>query len=171
VPARTYLIGAAATVLLAAGSVAALATTRPGPPGASSCTVPPLAGQQVQVVLADMGTMMGGRMMLSAAPPTVQAGTVSLVAVDHGARTHELLVLPLSTGETVGTRSVGAGNTVEETGSLGEASRGCGAGHGDGINPGQAGWITLTLQPGRYELLCNLPGHYAAGMYAEFDVV
>ncbi|MEV6160217.1 plastocyanin/azurin family copper-binding protein [Nonomuraea sp. NPDC052129] len=36
--------------------------------------------------------------------------------------------------------------------------------------PGSAGWVTLTLHPGRYELLCNFPGHYAAGMHAAFDV-
>jgi hypothetical protein len=31
-------------------------------------------------------------------------------------------------------------------------------------------WVTLHLAPGRYELICNLPGHYAAGMFAELDV-
>jgi len=30
--------------------------------------------------------------------------------------------------------------------------------------------VTMVLKPGRYEVLCNLPGHYAAGMYAELDV-
>ena len=30
--------------------------------------------------------------------------------------------------------------------------------------------MTLTLRAGRYELLCNEPGHYAAGMFTEFDV-
>jgi uncharacterized cupredoxin-like copper-binding protein len=29
---------------------------------------------------------------------------------------------------------------------------------------------TVTLRPGRYELLCKVPGHYAAGMHAELDV-
>lgn len=152
-----------------------------GPIGGSvagSCQVPAsLPGRRVNVVLADMGGMMGGpgggmggRMTLGAAPHTVRAGAVSFVAVNHGARAHELLVLPLSAGQPVGARPVGPDGTVEETGSLGEASRGCGAGHGDGIAPGQAGWVTLTLAPGRYELLCNLPGHYAAGMYTEIDV-
>ncbi len=28
----------------------------------------------------------------------------------------------------------------------------------------------MTLQPGRYELVCNFPGHYTAGMYTELDV-
>jgi uncharacterized cupredoxin-like copper-binding protein len=59
---------------------------------------------------------------------------------------------------------------VSEAGSLGEASRTCGAGAGEGIASGAAGWTTVTLRPGRYELLGNVPGHYAAGMYAELDV-
>jgi hypothetical protein len=32
------------------------------------------------------------------------------------------------------------------------------------------GWGTLNLTPGRYELVCNQTGHYAAGMFAELDV-
>ena len=111
-----------------------------------------------------------GRMMLHAAPSRVLAGLVSLVAVNSGSRTHELLVLPLSAGATVGARTVRTDGTVPELGSLGEASRTCGAGSGDGISAGSAGWVTLILAPGRYELLCNLPGHYAAGMYRELDV-
>lgn len=51
-----------------------------------------------------------------------------------------------------------------------EASATCGAGHGDRIAPGGASWATLTLHPGRYELICNLPGHYATGMHTELDV-
>lgn len=31
--------------------------------------------------------------------------------------------------------------------------------------------LTLTLEPGKYQLVCNLPGHYAAGMHAGFEVL
>ena len=169
---RAGVVAGAATVLLAAGSVAGLATTRTGPLAPVSCAVPTAAGQRVDVVLADMGGMMGGRgrMMLRAVPGTVAAGTVTFVAANLGVRTHELVVLPLADGESAGSRPVGANGTVDEAGSLGEASRGCGAGPGDGIRPGQVGRVTLTLRPGRYELVCNEPGHYAAGMHAELDV-
>ncbi len=51
---------------------------------------------------------------------------------------------------------------------MGEASRSCGAGVGDGISPGSTGWTTVDLKPGRYELACDQPWHYAAGM---FDVL
>ena len=161
----------------------------------STCTAPAsLPGQRVTVMLGDMGrrgsmmgggsmmgsgSMMGGYagstmsgrwMMLRAYPQTVHAGTVSFVAVNHGTRTHELVVLPVTTGTSVGSRTVGADNTVSETGSLGEASNSCGRGAGIGIRSGATSWVTLTLAPGRYELVCNLPGHYAAGMYTELDV-
>lgn len=119
------------------------------------------------------GAMMSratGWMMVHAVPQRVAAGTVSLVAVNHGGRIHELVVLPLAAGAAVGTRTIGADNTVDEAGNLGEASRSCGAGSGRGIAAGSAGWITMTLKPGRYELVCNRPGHYAAGMYTELDV-
>ncbi|MFE0509121.1 hypothetical protein [Streptomyces sp. NPDC058964] len=112
-----------------------------------------------------------GMMRLVAQPATVPSGQVTLRVVNAGALPHEVVVLPLRAGQTAGARAVGAVGRVSEAGSLGEASRTCGAGTGDGILPRTTGWTTLTLQPGRYELLCNNPGHYAAGMYTELDVV
>ncbi len=46
----------------------------------------------------------------------------------------------------------------------------CGEGPGDGIAPGAESWVTLHLARGRYELICNLPFHYAMGMFTELDV-
>jgi len=63
-----------------------------------------------------------------------------------------------------------ADGRVSEEGSLGEASSSCGEGPGDGIAPGAASWVSLELAPRRYELICNLPGHYAMGMFTELDV-
>ena len=182
---RIVLLGALAAVALAAGSATAIAvatspgqpTAAPGAPGQTStaCRPASLPGTQVTVVLADMGAMMNGgmmrgHMMLHLTPQSVPAGTVSFLALNHGTVTHELVVLPLASGAYAGTRSVGADNRVSEDGSLGEASNTCGAGAGEGIAPGDASWVTLALKPGRYELVCNLPGHYAAGMYGELNV-
>ncbi|MEO8851046.1 MAG: hypothetical protein ABI360_04880 [Allobranchiibius sp.] len=146
----------------------------------STCTpaAPPKSGAVVNVVLADMGMtqMMGGtapmgaRMMLRATPSTVAAGTITLQASDRGWRTHELVVLALAKGAKVGQRIPGADGRVAETGSLGEASAACAAGAGDGIPAGSASWVTLKLPAGRYELVCNLPNHYANGMRQELDV-
>lgn len=166
----------------ASGPGSAVMGGAPGPGyhfSALTCTAPAdLPGSTVTVTLADRGMsqMMGGRaplgvhMMLRAAPATVPAGKVSLIAENRGWRTHELVILPLAAGEQVGQRVPGADGTVSEKGSLGEASASCGPGAGEGIRAGAAGWITLTLPPGRYELICNLPNHYADGMYAELQV-
>ncbi|WP_220040847.1 sulfocyanin-like copper-binding protein [Streptomyces sp. NTH33] len=125
-----------------------------------------------------MGHMRGGRpgwhgmgmMRLVSHPATVPAGKVTLRVVNAGTLPHEVVVLPLPAGQAAGERALDAGGRVSEAGSLGEASRSCGAGAGHGITPGAAGWTTLTLRPGRYELLCNFPGHYTSGMYSELDV-
>ena len=144
-----------------------------------TCTAPrDLPGSTVIVRLGDMGMtqMMGGtatlgaHMMLRAVPGAVRAGQVSLVAENMGWRTHELVILPLAVGESAGQRVPGPDGKVSETGSLGEASTSCGAGAGDGIRAGTVSWTTLTLAPGRYELVCNLPNHYADGMYQELLV-
>lgn len=78
--------------------------------------------------------------------------------------------MPLPSGQVAGQRPIGADGRIDESGGLGEASRTCAGGAGDGIAAGATGWTTLRLDPGRYELVCNLPGHYAAGMYTELDV-
>lgn len=111
-----------------------------------------------------------GMMRLTITPASVPAGQVSLRVADTGWLAHEVVVMPLGQGQNPGQRPVGANWEVNETGSLGEAAQTCGAGEGDGIAPGTMGWTSLTLSPGRYELLCNLPGHYGSGMYTELDV-
>ncbi|SOD72223.1 hypothetical protein SAMN05892883_1641 [Jatrophihabitans sp. GAS493] len=40
----------------------------------------------------------------------------------------------------------------------------CAEGAGTGIGSGTVSWVTVTLPPGRYELICNLPNRYADGM-------
>jgi uncharacterized cupredoxin-like copper-binding protein len=144
----------------------------------TTCAAPSPTATTIQVGLADMGltTMMGGtapmgaHMMLRAAPSSVAAGKITFVAFNRGWRTHELVILPLAAGSVAGQRASGPDGKVPETGSLGEASTPCGPGAGSGIPAGSASWVTVTLPTGRYELICNLPNHYADGMYQEFDL-
>ena len=136
------------------------------------------SGQTIAVLLGDMGmTQMmggtaprGGHMMLVATPARVAGGQVTLVASNRGWRTHELVILPLVTGSSSGRLTVGADGKVPEAGSLGEASKSCAGGAGEGIKAGTVGWTTVGLARGRYELVCNLPNHYASGMTQELDV-
>jgi uncharacterized cupredoxin-like copper-binding protein len=141
-----------------------------------SCTPPAgLPGQIINVAVGDMGmsrmmsgdAALGGRMRLRAVPNSFAAGKVSIIVANLGWRTHELVIMPLSVGQSAGERIPGPDGKVDETGSVGEASNSCGAGIGDGISAGSVSWTTLTLAPGRYEFICNLKNHYANGMYQE----
>ena len=191
------VLGVGTTAVVAAAGPRSL----PGPIQSAwppSCATPTLSGAVVDVTLTDMGAMMGpgwngpnqpaappngygwqngypgpgmGMMRIFANPATVPAGPVSLRARNTGMMIHEVMVLPLGTGRSPGQLAIGANGQVDESASLAEAARSCGPDDGDGILPATTGWTTVTLTPGRYELLCNIAGHYAAGMYTELDVV
>jgi len=167
---------AGAALVIGTGALVALGASRSASPangayGAISCTAPALPGATVDVQVTDAGDSMMGqtpmRATLLATPVSVSAGTISFVVANTGALVHELVILPLP-ADGPGTRPTGSDGKVDESQSLGEASRSCGSGTGDGIAPGSTAWTTVTLKPGRYELVCDQPWHYAAGM---FDVL
>jgi uncharacterized cupredoxin-like copper-binding protein len=172
----TAIIVGGVALLVGIGTVIALgtwdsSTTVNGAYGAISCSAPALPGTIVDVQVTDAGDMMMSqtpmRAALVASPNSVQAGRISFVVTNSGALVHELVILPLP-ADGPGTRPTGSDGKIDESQSLGEASRSCGAGIGDGIAPGATGWTTETLRAGRYELVCDQPWHYAAGM---FDVL
>ncbi len=39
-----------------------------------------------------------------------------------------------------------------------------------GLQPGKDGHLSVDLPAGHYVIICNLPGHYLAGMHAEITV-
>ena len=80
------------------------------------------------------------------------------------------MILPLTGGDIAGRRSPGPEGKIDEARSLGEASNSCRGGPGEGIKAGTVGWTSVTLKPGRYELVCNLPNHYANGMRQELTI-
>jgi uncharacterized cupredoxin-like copper-binding protein len=140
----------------------------------AGCQPQVTSGAVVQVELSDRGgTMMGGgapmMVSLTASPDIVVSGPVTFVATNTGAMNHELLILPMP-ADGPGTRAVGNDGKIDERSSLGEASTSCGRGPGDGITPGSRSWMSVTLAPGKYELLCDEPWHYAGGMFTSFTV-
>jgi len=54
-----------------------------------------------------------------------------------------------------------ADGTADETNAVGEAPD---------IEAGATKSVTLDLKAGKYVLLCNLPGHFAGGMWTTFTV-
>jgi uncharacterized cupredoxin-like copper-binding protein len=92
--------------------------------------------------------------------PTVTqaaAGKVTFAVQNSGRVTHEFVVLRTNKPAADLLR----GNRADESGNVGET--------GD-LKPGQAKSITLRLPAGHYALICNLPGHYAAGQHTDFTV-
>ncbi|MGZ6544584.1 MAG: sulfocyanin-like copper-binding protein [Actinomycetota bacterium] len=200
-------IAVAVLVVATLGVALAAARSAPWAPAKAqpTCIAPDLPGSTLDVTLADMGGMMGGRMpswrngqlmpgagtgmmgsgggmmgsstplpygrmmTVMVGPAEVGAGTVSFRVWNTGTITHEFVIMPMPPGGP-GSRPVGSDGKVSEDGSLGEASRSCAAGTGEGIEPGALGWVTVRLAPGSYELICNLPGHYAMGMYTGLTV-
>jgi uncharacterized cupredoxin-like copper-binding protein len=96
---------------------------------------------------------------IAVTPNHVPAGDVLVVMRNHGPDTHELIMvrsrsrLPLRRdGLTVDEDVLSAVAAVE------------------GAGPGHVGQVRLHLAPGRYELFCNMAGHFMAGMHAELVV-
>lgn len=87
----------------------------------------------------------------------VPAGAVSFVTANEGKVAHELVILRTPKGAG----ALGKGARIAETGHVAET--------GD-LKAGITHTLTVKLAPGHYALVCNLPGHYAAGMYANFTV-
>jgi uncharacterized cupredoxin-like copper-binding protein len=156
-----------------------------------SCTAPALAGNIIHVDLADAGGgMMGGGGMRGSSPGSIGGRSVSMmpmtlhtdlgsvagdqpvsfVARNNGSIVHELIVLQLPAGTLAGSLPMSVDQKVSESAIRGEVSKPCGVGAGGGLGPGATGWVKVTLPPGAYALVCNLSGHYAAGMWAEFAV-
>jgi uncharacterized cupredoxin-like copper-binding protein len=84
-------------------------------------------------------------------------GKVRFVVTNIGTVEHEFVVL--KTAKPAG--SLLKGKEADESGAVGEI---------DGVPAGQARTLNLVLKPGHYSLICNLPGHYKTGQFADFYV-
>lgn len=58
----------------------------------------------------------------------------------------------------------------ESTGRVDENKPGMNIGEIAELEPGESASLTVTLKPGTYALYCNVPGHYASGMWTILTV-
>jgi uncharacterized cupredoxin-like copper-binding protein len=99
-----------------------------------------------------------------AVPTMITAGTVNLEAANFGTIQHELLVFrsDLPPSQFPVDKN---GNIVEDGPGIALIS------DGDNIDPGKTQTRTVDLtQPGSYLFVCNIPGHFKAGMYSVVTV-
>ena len=109
----------------------------------------PAAAGPVKVRLTDF--------KITPSASTVAAGKVTFSAVNAGKAEHEMVVVRTDKKPS----QLLKGNEASEAGSAGEISE---------TKPGAAKQVTLNLKPGHYVLLCNVPGHFKAGMFKNFIV-
>jgi len=90
-------------------------------------------------------------------PSLGRAGRVTFRVSNAGKIKHEFVVL----------RTTKAADALKTGGRAGEAGN---VGEIGDLQPGASKSLKLTLKPGHYALICNLPGHYLAGQHADFTV-
>jgi uncharacterized cupredoxin-like copper-binding protein len=109
------------------------------------------------------GDMSKATMGITVDSNNIHAGEVTLVAInDSKDLVHEMLIAPIrSTYSPLPYNNVKKRVDEDAAHSLGEVSE---------LDPGQTGALRITLKPGTYILLCNVPGHYAMGMWTTIVV-
>lgn len=123
-------------------------------------SAPAFAATTVKVVEGGEG---GGPMTLSLDQSTVKAGDVVFaVHNDAVSEAHEMVLVRLKTANEE-VPVIAAKHRVDEKAlkSLGEVSD---------LKPGADGTLKARLKAGTYLLLCNIKGHYEAGMHAKLTV-
>jgi uncharacterized cupredoxin-like copper-binding protein len=89
-------------------------------------------------------------------PAEVASGAVTFDVVNGGTIEHEMVVIKTDKGAA----NLATDGEADETGAVDEIV----------LAASESGDLKVDLEPGAYALVCNLPGHYAAGMYADFTV-
>lgn len=130
-----------AVAALAAGAV--LAGAAVAAPSSATATV-------VNVKLTEMKIL--------PSTSSVKAGKVTFRVKNVGKSLHELVVI--RSNRAPGKLPV-RNHEASEAGSIGEVAD---------LHAGKSGSLTVTMRPGKYILICNITGHYQAGMYTAFTV-
>jgi uncharacterized cupredoxin-like copper-binding protein len=144
---RAPLVAAAAvaTALLAACASAGAGAT-PSPPATNAAN----ASHTVDVTLSEF------KVQLSTT--SLPAGKVTFQVKNAGTVQHEFVIMRTSLNQTALPLSSDK-TDVDENSSWLERM-----GEADHIDPGKTKSFTVSLPAGAYVGLCNLPGHYGAGM-------
>jgi uncharacterized cupredoxin-like copper-binding protein len=126
---------------------------------------PGYMGQQGQMgqqgMMGQPGRM--GMMSVSVDKDTVKAGAIIFEVTNFSkAMEHEMLVIAVSDPNApLPYDSDSARVPEDKVNSLGEVPE---------LEAGKSGKLELHLKPGMYLLICNIAGHYAAGMYTVLTV-
>jgi uncharacterized cupredoxin-like copper-binding protein len=139
------IVGTVLTVMLVAATVSASPQR--------SATTRTAAAERVTARLSEYAVKVGRS--------SVPSGRITFKVHNKGDVLHELVVVQTNARHDALPRK---GDTVKEGGPLKVVDE------VEDLKPGKSASLTVRLKPGRYVLLCNLAGHYVAGMHAAFRV-
>jgi uncharacterized cupredoxin-like copper-binding protein len=97
---------------------------------------------------------------------STNAGTVKISTPNQGQLPHELVLL--KTNQAPNSLPTLSNGEVDEEGL--EAKGVESPGEIEDVGPGETKSAALKLTPGKYVMICNLPGHYKQGMYGTLTV-
>ena len=122
-----------------------------------------MGGMGMGMGMKHMGDMPMAMLGITIDQAEVPAGKVTFEVTNTSDNMiHELIVAPVASADMVVPYNIEE-NAVDEEG-LGDL------GEVDDIEPGKSGALTLDLGPGTYLLYCNIPGHFANGMWVTLTV-
>jgi uncharacterized cupredoxin-like copper-binding protein len=163
---RLYLLGTLATVALAAVLVAGCGGSDNGESTTTTTTTEnetatsgggASGGQQLTIKMGDY--------FFAPANGSAKAGKTAIEAPNEGTVEHELVVF--KTNKNPASLPTESNGDVDEEKLDEEAEE---AGEVADVEAGETKSGNFNLTPGRYVIFCNLPGHYAQGMYGSLTV-
>ena len=144
-----------------------------------TAAAPALAAATIKVKLWDKGAastmasdlgmenpgadMAKANMGMTLSQKTAPAGIVTFAVTNDSAElVHEMVIVRRPPpGKSMPYVDAEMKVNEDSAGHMGEVSE---------LEPGKGGSVSVTMKPGRYLLVCNIPGHYKAGMWVEFTV-
>lgn len=108
--------------------------------------------------------MMGGMMSIRIDKPSIKTGSVTFDIINWSRSVlHEVLIVPVDNQSAPLPYDYGQALVPEEQVKVLVDT--------GGLNPNASKSVEVKLAPGAYLVICNLPGHYAAGMATPLNVV
>jgi uncharacterized cupredoxin-like copper-binding protein len=148
----------AAGVLHTPGAPAVTTTAMPTPTGGSTSPVLPSAGAMSTTTVSGSAAVPAGEVAVTMGDmwlhgqQTAKAGKVTFAVKNDGQMPHWF-------GIVKAPAQLKSGMLVSKP--LAQSSQ---------LGTGQSATVTANLTPGNYELVCLMPGHYAAGQHEAFTV-
>jgi uncharacterized cupredoxin-like copper-binding protein len=151
---------AAGALIIALANLVAVAVKLDGTPSNTvTVTAPAVAGAPAPAAAAPAhaSAVTLSEFNVAPKPSAVANGPVTFNVSNAGKVEHEFVVIKTSKPAS----DLLKGGKADEAGNVGEIGS---------VKPGQTKALRLKLAVGHYALICNLPGHYAAGQYADLTV-